>query len=77
MKLKLFCISNKRMLVRLGEYDQSTTNDGEHQDIPIDHAVKHKKFDFVNMIYDIAIIHLAHDVDFNGDIQISPMFSQV
>lgn len=45
----------------------STTTDGDHQDIPVDHVVKHEEFDFVHMINDIAIIHLTHDVEFTGE----------
>lgn len=56
----------ERILVRLGEYDMSRTTDGTHEDVSVDHVVKHDTFDFVNMINDIALIHLVHDVDFTG-----------
>lgn len=59
-----------RILVRLGEYDTSTTSDGDHQDVSIDHVVKHEKYDDFKMINDVAIVHLAHDVDFTGSIKV-------
>lgn len=57
-------------MVRLGEYDTSTTSDGVHQDVSIDHVVKHEKYDDLHLINDIAIIHLAHDIDFTGKTEI-------
>lgn len=58
-------------MVRLGEYDTNTTSDGAHQDVAIDHVVKHEKFDRKHMINDMAIVHLAHDVDFTGKLEIN------
>lgn len=62
-------MANERILVRLGEYDTSTTTDGDHLDVSIDHVARHEKYDDFKMINDVAIIHLAHDVDFTGKLK--------
>lgn len=53
--------------MRLGEFDVSTESDGPHQDIRIDHVVRHEKFDKFHMINDVAILHLVRDVEFTGN----------
>lgn len=52
--------------VRLGEHDTRTTSDGEHQDIEIAYSDFHEEYDVEIDLNDIAIITLAHDVEFNG-----------
>lgn len=54
-------------MVRLGEYDFASSVDGEHQDVLVVHVEKHENYDQKLMIYDIAILDLQHDVEFNGE----------
>lgn len=56
----------KRTAVRLGEYDISTTEDGKHGTIRVDHAIAHKKFHRGVGINDIALVFLVEDVEFTG-----------
>lgn len=56
----------KRIAVRLGEYNISTTDDGKHETIRVDHAVAHKQFRIGGGINDIAIVFLVQDVEFTG-----------
>lgn len=53
--------------VRLGEYDISTTTDGQHETIRVDHTKKHSQFHFGLGINDIAIVYLVSDVEFTGE----------
>lgn len=55
----------------MGEYDISTTEDGKHETIRVDHAVAHKQFRRGVGINDIAIVHLVEDVEFTGECQSS------
>lgn len=52
-------------MIRLGEYDTSTTEDGEHLDVYIDKTVAHGRIPrwFID---DIGMLYLAKDVVFNG-----------
>lgn len=52
-------------MVRLGEYDTSTTEDGEHLDVYIDKTVAHGRIPrwFID---DIGMLYLVKDVVFNG-----------
>lgn len=53
-------------MVRLGEHDFATSVDGQHQDVKVVHVETHEQFDKNLMIYDISILDLEHDVEFNG-----------
>lgn len=59
-------IEIKRNTVRLGEHDLRTTSDGQHVDIGIAYSDVHNEYDEEIDLNDIAIVHLAHDVEFNG-----------
>lgn len=56
----------ERDIVRLGEHDMSTTDDGAHQDIRVCNADKHEQFNDDLNINDIAMITLVRDVEFTG-----------
>lgn len=56
----------ERFVVRLGEYDLRTEDDGPHEDILIDRAVPHASYHELFGVNDIAMIYLEHDVEFNG-----------
>lgn len=58
-----------RNFVRLGEYDKTTTTDGQHQDIRFSHHEIHEEFDSFLKINDIAMIYLDHDVEFTGELK--------
>lgn len=62
------CIKPNLLAVRLGEYDISTTTDGQHETIRVDRAERHEKFDFVLGVNDIAIVYLKNDVEFTGEL---------
>lgn len=62
-----FIFNFKRTAVRLGEYDISTTDDGKHETIRVDHAVKHKQFRYGGGIHDIALVFMVEDVEFTGE----------
>lgn len=51
--------------MRLGEHDVRTKTDGPHLDVLIDRVDRHKNFS--DMINDIAILTLEHNVDFTGN----------
>lgn len=53
-------------IVRLGEHDTTTEEDGKHIDVPIARAEKHEKYTILTRINDIAVILLAQDVEFTG-----------
>lgn len=53
------------MFVRVGEYDTSTETDGQHEDIYATRIDKHSQWTDTGL-NDIAIVHLKHDVEFNG-----------
>lgn len=59
----------KRIVARLGEYDISTTEDGKHETIRVDHAVAHKLFRRGVGINDIGLVYLVEDVEFTGEFQ--------
>lgn len=52
-------------MVRLGEYDITTTDDGPHEDIQIDHVEGHEDHHPILGINDIAIVYLKYHVNFN------------
>lgn len=56
----------ERFVVRLGEYDLRTEDDGPHEDILIDRGVPHTSYSELFGVNDIAMIYLEHDVEFNG-----------
>lgn len=64
-----FIFGFERTAVRLGEYDISTTEDGKHETIRVDHAIKHKQFRLGAGINDIALVFLVDDVEFTGKFQ--------
>lgn len=53
-------------MVRVGDHDISTTDDGPHQDVALSSIHSHEKYDAYLDIHDIMIITLANDVRFNG-----------
>lgn len=57
-------ISMHRYFVRLGEHDTRTTSDGAHEDVMIAHFGEHASYK--TYMYDIAVLSLVRDVDFNG-----------
>lgn len=57
-----------RTIVRLGEHDTTTTEDGPHKDMLVMKIDKHAGYDDEAKINDIAIIHLWGDVQFTGAI---------
>lgn len=52
----------------MGEYDTSTTDDGEHQDIKISKVQPHEDFEPELFLNDIAILNLEREVVFNGKV---------
>lgn len=54
--------------MRLGEYNTLTTEDGKHVDVPIKRVEMHENYKWVTQINDIAIVHLARDVEFTGNL---------
>lgn len=64
-------IQQKRSIVRLGEHDRSTTEDGEHLDISVDRVDAHDSFNSRLMTNDIAMIYLERDVEFTGKLLLS------
>lgn len=54
-----------RRFVRLGEYDLSTTNDGQHEDIGIVNF-EMAELDEAHIINDIAVLYLERHVEFTG-----------
>ncbi|XP_055545848.1 serine protease snake-like [Wyeomyia smithii] len=56
-------------LVRLGEFDLSTDDDGEHQDVAISRIVHHPAYNGVRAYNDIALIQLNRTVAFSHIIQ--------
>lgn len=55
-----------RWFARFGEHDYTHTHDGPHQDVPIIVNELHPKYNRTNLVYDIAILYLKHDVIFNS-----------
>lgn len=53
-------------MVRLGEYNTSTTEDGQHLDVSIADAESHGNWNLRWLINDIGIVYLDEDVVFNG-----------
>lgn len=60
-----FTYYHKRYIVRVGEHD-FTKKDSRRQQIRIELAEPHEEHDDILKRNDIAILHLYHDVDFNG-----------
>lgn len=56
-------------VVRLGEHDTLTTDDGKHEDIAIDRIEVHEKYVRTPKVNDIAIVYLANDVKFTGKLK--------
>lgn len=55
-----------RTVVRLGEHDTTTTDDGPHKDMLVMRIEKHEDYNDEMRINDIAIIRLWGDVSFTG-----------
>lgn len=56
-----------RAVVRVGDHDRSTTNDGEHEDIPITHVEKHAAYNISgDAKNDIMILYLKRDIKITG-----------
>lgn len=51
----------------MGEFNSEEVLDGKHVSIDIVRYELHEKWDANLMIYDIAIVYLAHDVTFTGN----------
>lgn len=64
------CMSPLLLIVRLGEHNTTITTDGEHQDIPVAHHESHGSFSWKFKNYDIAVVYLARDVIFNGELKL-------
>lgn len=56
-------------VVRLGEHDTRTTDDGQHKDVRVKNSIPHKEYSGVLDINDIGIVYLARDVIFTGELQ--------
>lgn len=54
-------------MVRLGEYNTSTTEDGQHLDVDIADAEAHTNWSLRWLINDIGMVYLDEDVVFNGE----------
>ena len=66
-KLNLsYLFSIPRYLVRLGENDVQKSNDGRHEDVPVEKATSHPEFDSDLMINDIGMVHLQDHVNFSS-----------
>lgn len=53
--------------VRLGEYNTSTTDDGQHEDIVVLRWEAHKQYDTRLLVHDIGMVYLDRDVQFNSN----------
>lgn len=53
-------------VVRLGEHDTLTTEDGQHEDVDIASIEVHEKYVRTPKVNDIAIVYLKKDVTFTG-----------
>lgn len=60
------CINRQLHMVRLGKHRFTTQSDGDYDDVRVVRSVPHAHFDKKLMINNIAIVHLARDVHFNG-----------
>lgn len=60
------CINYALYMVRLGEHDYRTDTEADHDDVRVVRSVPHSQYDKRLMINDIAILHLARDIHFNG-----------
>lgn len=56
-------------VVRLGEHDIRTTDDGLHKDVRVKNSVPHEEYNGALDINDIGIVYLARDVIFTGELQ--------
>lgn len=65
----------KSTIVRLGEHDTTTEEDGKHIDVPIARAEKHEKYNVITRLNDIAVILLAQDVEFTGRLELNSFYS--
>lgn len=57
-------------IVRLGEYNTTARTDENRADIPIKSVEIHEKYIDIPKLNDIAIVHLLHDVEFTGKLEI-------
>lgn len=69
--------SNERSVIRLGEHDRRTTDDGQHQDIGIVRAAAHEDYSSRYMINDIAVLFLERDVEFTGEFRFDFFFARL
>lgn len=60
------CVNRLLYMVRLGEHDYESYSDKSAKDVRVARAVPHSQYNPRLMINDIAILHLASDVAFNG-----------
>lgn len=56
----------QRHVIRLGEHDLLTSEDGPHLDVDVGRAEMHEKYDEDLDVNDIAMIYLEDDVEFTG-----------
>lgn len=63
-----------RRIARVGEHNTTTTLDGEHQDIPVAHYEAHEGFSWKFKNNDIALVYLARDISFNGELKTDQHF---
>lgn len=61
-------------IVRLGEHDIATEDDGATDDVEIAHVVPHPEYDSELQLNDIAIVHLKHDIEFTGKLNIQFLY---
>lgn len=55
----------KRRVVRLGEHDLTTLDDGPHLDVAVTHAEAHEQYDSDLETNDIAMVYFD-DIEFTG-----------
>lgn len=67
------CMNNALYMVRLGEHDYASQSGTAREDVRVSRRVPHSQYDSRLMINDIAILHLARDVNFNGKLNIFNM----
>lgn len=58
------CFRDPPTVVRLGEYDLSTDDDSEHQDMEISEIVHHPAYNGIQAYNDVSLIRLNKSVAF-------------
>lgn len=61
-----FACKHHRSLVRLGEHDITSTDDGEVEDVKVVRSLPHENYNKKDGTNDIAMLYLERDVEFTS-----------